>query len=120
VSLAVLRAELEARMPRYRDTAPAISKLGIGLDDAEFAGGVLWFGLIYRGGEGNPAEQERAFWTAWSAGQPGTAGTPPGPQPQSARYWTSTCPAGSGNIKAGLGRQCARRRRRIRHIELDD
>jgi hypothetical protein len=61
LSLAVLRAELEARMPRYRDAAPAISKLGIGLDDAEFAGGVLWFGLIYRGGEGNPAEQERAI-----------------------------------------------------------
>jgi hypothetical protein len=82
LSLAVLRAELEARMPRYRDAAPAISKLGIGLDDAEFVGGVLWFGLIYRGGEGNPAEQERAIMDRLV--------------------------------------QCARRRRRIRHIELDD
>lgn len=77
------RSELEARMPRWRDAAAAIRKLGIGLDDAEFVGGVLWCGL-----------------TAWSAGQPGTAGTPPGPQPQSARCRTSTCPASRGNIKA--------------------
>jgi hypothetical protein len=34
---------------------------GIVLDDAEFVGGVLWFGLTHRGGEGSPAEQERAI-----------------------------------------------------------
>jgi hypothetical protein len=61
VSLAVLRAELEARMPRWRGAAAAISKLGIGLDDAKFVGGVLGSGLTYRGGEGSPAEQERAI-----------------------------------------------------------
>jgi hypothetical protein len=39
VGLAVLRAELEAGMPGYRGAAPAISRLGVGLGDAGFAGG---------------------------------------------------------------------------------
>ncbi len=48
-------------MPRWRDAAAAISKLSIGLDDAEFVGEVPWFGLTSGGAEGNPAEQERAI-----------------------------------------------------------
>ena len=48
-------------MPKWRDAAAAISKLGIGLDGAGFVGGILWHGLTYRGGEGNPAGQERAI-----------------------------------------------------------
>jgi hypothetical protein len=55
------RSELEARTPGWRDTAAAIGKLGIGLDDAEYVGGVLWYGLTHRGAEGNPAEQERVI-----------------------------------------------------------
>ena len=37
-------------MPRWRDAATAISKLGIGLDGAEFVGGIPWYGLTCRGG----------------------------------------------------------------------
>jgi hypothetical protein len=55
------RAELEARLPRWREAAKAIGELGIGLDDGEYVGGVLWYGLTHRGGEGNPEEQKRAI-----------------------------------------------------------
>ena len=55
------RDELEARLPGWRDAVKAIGELGIGLDDAEYVGGVLWYGLTHRGGEGNPAEQERVI-----------------------------------------------------------
>ncbi len=55
------RAELEARMPGWRDAAAAIGGLGIGLDDGEYVGGVLWYGLTHRGSEGNPAEQQRVI-----------------------------------------------------------
>jgi hypothetical protein len=41
--------------------ATAIGRLGIGLDDAEYVGGVLWYGLTHRGGEGNPEEQKRVI-----------------------------------------------------------
>jgi hypothetical protein len=55
------RAELEARLPRWPEAAKAIGGLGIGLDDAEYVGGVLWYGLTHRGGEGNPEEQKRVI-----------------------------------------------------------
>jgi hypothetical protein len=54
-------ANLEARLPDWRDVAVALGELGIGLDDADFVGGVLWCGLTHRAGEGNPAEQERVI-----------------------------------------------------------
>jgi hypothetical protein len=55
------RAELEARLPRWREAAKAIGELGIGLDDAEYVGGVLWYGLTQRGSEGSPEEQKRVI-----------------------------------------------------------
>jgi hypothetical protein len=55
------RAELEARLPRWREAAKAIGELGIGLDDAEYVGGVLWHGLTHRGSEGSPQEQKRVI-----------------------------------------------------------
>ena len=53
------RAELEARMPGWREAAAALGGLDIGLDDEEFAGGVLWYGLTRPGSEASPARQER-------------------------------------------------------------
>jgi hypothetical protein len=53
------RAELEARLPGWRGAAAAIGGLGTGLDDAGYVGGVLWYGLAHRGGQGNPEEQRR-------------------------------------------------------------
>jgi hypothetical protein len=55
------RSELEARLPAWPEVAAAIGGLGIGLDDAEFVGGVLWYGLTHRGSEGNPDEQKRVI-----------------------------------------------------------
>jgi hypothetical protein len=55
------RAELEARLPSWRDAATAIGGLGIGLDVAEYVGGVLWYGLTHRGGQGDPEEQKRVI-----------------------------------------------------------
>lgn len=55
------RGELEVRLPGWRDVAKAISELGVGLDDAEYVGGVLWYGLTHRGGLGNPVEQKRVI-----------------------------------------------------------
>jgi hypothetical protein len=55
------RAELEIRLPHWREAAAAIGELGIGLDDAEYVGGVLWYGLTHRGSEGNPEEQKRVI-----------------------------------------------------------
>jgi hypothetical protein len=55
------RGELDRRLPKWPEVAEAIGELGIGLDDAEFVGGVLWFGLTHRGGEGNPDEQKRVI-----------------------------------------------------------
>ena len=55
------RGELEALLPAWQEVAAAIGALGIGLDDAEYVGGVLWYGLTHRGGEGNPAEQKRVI-----------------------------------------------------------
>lgn len=70
------RAELEARMPGWRGAAAAISRLGIGLDDSEYVGGVLWYGLTHRGSEGNPAEQQRVITdrlTRWATRDGGNA-----------------------------------------------
>jgi hypothetical protein len=56
-----------------------ISELGIDLDDAGFAGEVLSYGLYYRGGEGNPDEQERVIvdrrvrWATGDSGDPAKA-----------------------------------------------
>jgi hypothetical protein len=55
------RAELEARLPRWREAAKAIGELGVGLDDDEYVGGALWYGLTHRGSEGNPEEQKRVI-----------------------------------------------------------
>jgi hypothetical protein len=44
---------------RLRDAARAIGELGVGLEDAEYAGGVLWTGLTNKGAKGNPEEQKR-------------------------------------------------------------
>ena len=55
------RAELEAQLPRWREAAKAIGELGIGLDDAEYVGGVLWYGLTHHGSEGSPQEQKRVI-----------------------------------------------------------
>ena len=70
------RGELEARLPGWRDVARAISELGVGLDDAEYVGGVLWYGLTHRGGAGNPAEQKRVITdrlTRWATRDSGDA-----------------------------------------------
>jgi len=50
-----------AACKRWRDAATAIGGLGIGLDDADYVGGVLWYGLTHRGGQGNPEEQKRVI-----------------------------------------------------------
>lgn len=55
------RAELEARLSRWRGAAKAIGELSVGLDDAEYVGHVLWYGLTHRGTEGDPEEQKRVI-----------------------------------------------------------
>jgi hypothetical protein len=55
------RAELEPVLPRWREAAKAIGELGIGLDDAEYVGGVLWYGLTHHGSEGSLEEQKRVI-----------------------------------------------------------
>jgi hypothetical protein len=55
------RGELEGRLPNWPEVAAAIGALGIGLEDAEFVGGVLWYGLTHKGSEGNPDDQKRAI-----------------------------------------------------------
>ena len=73
------RAELEARLRRWREAAEAVGELGIGLDDAEYVSGVLWYGLTHRGSEGNPEEQKRVITDRLVRWPPGTAETPPTP-----------------------------------------
>jgi len=41
------------------DAARAIGELGVGLEDAEYVGGVLWTGLTDKEAKGNPEEQKR-------------------------------------------------------------
>jgi hypothetical protein len=95
------RAELESRLPGWRDAATAIGDLGIGLDDAEYIGGVLWYGLTHRGGKATRRSRSASSPTGWSAGPPGTAETPRGPRPPSAPSWISTWLDGSRTGRAG-------------------
>jgi hypothetical protein len=53
------RAELEARLPAWRAAAGEISGLGFGLNDEEYVGGVLWYGLTYKDAEGDTGHQKR-------------------------------------------------------------
>jgi hypothetical protein len=55
------RGELDALLPAWPEAAARIGLLGGGLDDADYVGGVLWYGLTHRGGMGNPAEQRRVI-----------------------------------------------------------
>jgi hypothetical protein len=55
------RGELDALLPAWPQAAARIGLLGAGLDDADYVGGVLWYGLTHRGGMGNPAEQRRVI-----------------------------------------------------------
>src|ERR1039457_7406457 len=50
------RGELEARLPNWPEVAAAIGALGIGLEDAEFVGGVLWYGLTHKRSEEHTSE----------------------------------------------------------------
>lgn len=52
------RAELDRRLPGWHDLARAVAGLDVGLDDEEFIGGAVWYGLTYRGAEGDPARQK--------------------------------------------------------------
>jgi hypothetical protein len=52
---------LEARLLSWRDAARAIGQLGVGLDDADYVGGVLWTGLTDKKAQGNPEEQKRVI-----------------------------------------------------------
>ena len=55
------RGELVARLPAWRDAARAVGELGVGLEDAEYVGGVLWTGLTDKKARGNPEEQKRVI-----------------------------------------------------------
>jgi hypothetical protein len=52
------RGQLGKRLPNWPEVAAAIGALGIGLDDAEYVGGILWLGLTHKGSEGDPDEQK--------------------------------------------------------------
>lgn len=70
------RAELEAALPDWRSAAKAIGDLNVGLDDEEYVGGVLWYGLMYRGTRRSPARQKRIVanrLTRWSVRGGGSA-----------------------------------------------
>jgi hypothetical protein len=63
------RGELDALLPAWPGAAAQIGKLGGGLEDADYVGGVLWYGLTHRGGLGSPAEQRRVVMdrlTRWA------------------------------------------------------
>lgn len=53
------RAELEATLPCWRSVVKAIADLKVGLDDAEYVGGVLWYGLMSRGARRSTDRQKR-------------------------------------------------------------
>jgi len=55
------RAELETRLPSWREVADAIAALDVGLDDTEFVGGVLWHGLTYRKAAGDADQQKNVI-----------------------------------------------------------
>ncbi len=70
------RGKLEELLPAWRQAAEAIGALGIGLDDAEYVGGVLWTGLTSKAAQGNPGEQERLITdrlTRWATHDGGDA-----------------------------------------------
>jgi hypothetical protein len=70
------RGELEARFPGWPDAAKAIGELDASLDDASYVGGVLWYGLTHRAGQGNPDEQRRVIidrLTRWATRDGGDA-----------------------------------------------
>lgn len=71
------RGELETLLPAWRQAAEAIGALGIGLDDAEYVGGVVWTGLTSKAAQGNPGEQKRLITdrlTRWATRDGGDAG----------------------------------------------
>lgn len=56
--------------------AKAIGELDVSLDDADHVGGVLWYGLTHRAGQGNPDEQRRVIidrLTRWATRDGGDA-----------------------------------------------
>jgi hypothetical protein len=52
---------LQSQLPAWRDAAKVHSEPGVGLDDEEYVGGALWYGLTHRDAEGNAAEQKRVI-----------------------------------------------------------
>ena len=52
---------MDEHYPSWPDLARAIADLGVGLDDAEYVGGVIYLGLTHKDAENNPAEQRRAI-----------------------------------------------------------
>ena len=71
------RGELDALLPAWHQAAEAIAALGIGLDDTEYVGGVLWTGLTHKAAQGNPDEQKRLIadrLTRWATRDGGDAG----------------------------------------------
>lgn len=73
------RGELDVLLPGWPQVAAEIGALGIGLDDAEFTGGVLWYGLTHRGSAGSPDDQKRVIterlvqWATRDGGDGGQA-----------------------------------------------
>ena len=71
------RGELDALLPAWHQAAEAIAALGIGLDDTEYVGGVLWTGLTHKAAQGSPDEQKRLIadrLTRWATRDGGDAG----------------------------------------------
>jgi hypothetical protein len=52
------RAELDAVLPDWRSAADAIAGLDVGLDDTEYVGGVLWYGLTSRSALGDAEKRK--------------------------------------------------------------
>ena len=72
------RSELDARLSGWHEAARAIGELDASLDDTEYVGGVLWYGLTHRAGQGNPDEQKRVITdrlTRWATRDGGDAAT---------------------------------------------
>ena len=71
------RAELETRLPNWREVAAAIAALNVGLDDIEYVGGVIWQGLTTRRAAGDGDWQKQlivdrlAKWATRDGGDSG-------------------------------------------------
>jgi hypothetical protein len=84
---------------RWHSATRNAGGLGIGLDDAEYVGGVLWYGLTHRGGEGNPEEQKRVITdrlVRWATRDGGDSSRGRGRhplRPGRAPAWTAAGPA---------------------------